>query len=247
MTKTENTIVFGKLPVKNSLIGSRRVKEVLLNTNHPESEIMKLAKSKGIPVRFVDANTLDRMSDGLNHQGAICVLSPFIYHDLEEVISKVKAKKDSTIVLLDGIEDPVNFGSIIRTSCAFAVDAIIIGKNRQVQVTPTVSKIATGGEEIVPIVQVTNLSQTINRLKKENYWVVSSAGEGKDVYDRIDYSGKIVLVIGSEGFGVSRLVRENSDFVASIPLPGEVKALNASIAASIFIAQIDSYRRNKKN
>ena len=120
---------------------------------------------------------------------------------------------------------------------------IIIGKNRQVPVTGTVSKIATGGEEIVPICQVVNLVQTIKKLKERGYWVVASAGEGKDVYDQIDYSGKIVLIIGSEGFGVSRLVRENSDFVASIPLPGKVKALNASIATAVFLAQIDSYRR----
>ena len=109
--------------------------------------------------------------------------------------------------------------------------------------TGTVSKIATGGEEIVPICQVVNLVQTIKKLKERGYWVVASAGEGKDVYDQIDYSGKIVLIIGSEGFGVSRLVRENSDFVASIPLPGKVKALNASIATAVFLAQIDSYRR----
>ena len=147
--------------------------------------------------------------------------------------------------MLDGIEDPVNFGSIIRTSTGFDVDGIIIGKNRQVQVTGTVSKVATGGEEIIPIVQVTNLSQTLEKLKKEGYWVVASAGEGKDVYDEIDYSGKICLVIGSEGFGVSKLVREHSDFIASIPLLGKVKALNASIACAVFVAQIDSYRRKK--
>ena len=112
-------------------------------------------------------------------------------------------------------------------------------------VTGTVSKIATGGEEIVPIVQVTNISQTIDKLKKAGYWVVASAGEGKDVYDQINYSGKIALVIGSEGFGITDLVRKNSDFVASIPLPGQVKALNASIATAVFLSEINSYRRKK--
>jgi 23S rRNA (guanosine2251-2'-O)-methyltransferase len=147
--------------------------------------------------------------------------------------------------MLDGIEDPVNFGSIIRSSCAFGVDGIIIGKNRQVPVTPTVSKIATGGEEWIPIIQVTNLSQTIEKLKKAGYWIVASAGGGNDIYDEIDYTGKIVLIVGSEGYGVSKLVMENSDFVASIPLPGEVKALNASIATAVFLAEINSTRRKK--
>ena len=232
----DKNIVFGKIPVKNALLGTRKPIHVFLNQAHPDQEILQLAKQKNVPVKRVSL-------DHRNHQGAICSRPQFRYSELNEVLSSVQEKENSTIIRLDGIEDPVNFGSIIRSSTAFDVDAIIIGKNRQVQVTATVSKIATGGEEIVPICQVVNLVQTIKKLKERGYWVVASAGEGKDVYDQIDYSGKIVLIIGSEGFGVSRLVRENSDFVASIPLPGKVKALNASIATAVFLAQIDSYRR----
>ena len=242
----DKNIVFGKIPVKNALLGTRKPIHVFLNQAHPDQEILQLAKQKNVPVKRVSLEALGSLCDHRNHQGAICSWPQFRYSGLNEVLSSVKEKENSTIIRLDGIEDPVNFGSIIRSSTAFDVDAIIIGKNRQVQVTATVSKIATGGEEIIPIVQVTNLNQTINTLKKNGYWVVCCAGEGKDVYDEIDYRGKIVLVIGSEGFGVSRLVRENSDFIASIPLPGKVKALNASIAAAVFLAQVNSSRRHPK-
>mgnify|MGYP000047385817 CR=1 FL=1 len=241
----ENNIIYGKIPVKNALIGKRKPLRVFLNNNKPDQHILALARENKIPVKLITNDELSHLTQNKNHQGVACSLPEFRYTDLNEMLTWVKDKKDSTIIMLDGIEDPVNFGSIIRSSCAFDVDGIIIGKNRQVPVTGTVSKIATGGEEIVPISQVVNLSQTLEKLKKEGYWVVACAGEGKDIYDRIDYSGKIVLVIGNEGFGVSKLVREHSDFVASIPLPGKVKALNASIACAVFLAQIDSYRRNK--
>ena len=241
-----SNLVYGKIPVKNVLTGKRRAVHVFINADHPDKEILSLAKQNNIPVKFVSNSELSHLTCNKNHQGVAASLPEFQYTPLSELLKIVKEKKDSTIVMLDGLEDPVNFGSIIRSSCAFDVDGIIIGKNRQVPVTGTVSKIATGGEEVVPIVQVANLSQTIDVLKKEGYWVVSSAGEGKDVYDQIDYRGKIVLIIGSEGFGVSRLVREHSDFVASIPLPGKVKALNASIACAVFLSEINSNRRRQK-
>ena len=236
----DQNIIYGKIPVKNAFTGKRKPITVFLNKDHPDQEILNLSRENNVKVKLVTPDTLAKLATHKNHQGVCCSLPEFSYSDVDEVLSEIQDKKDSTILLLDGLEDPVNFGSIIRSSCAFDVDMIIIGKNRQVPVTGTVSKIATGGEEIVPICQVVNLVQTIKKLKERGYWVVASAGEGKDVYDQIDYSGKIVLIIGSEGFGVSRLVRENSDFVASIPLPGKVKALNASIATAVFLAQIDS-------
>lgn len=244
--ENKTNLVYGKIPVKNALTGNRKPVHVFLNGDHPDKEILALANKNNVPTKFLSNQELAHLTNNSNHQGVAASLPEFRYTPLKNLLEIVKDKSDSTIIMLDGLEDPVNFGSIIRSSCAFDVDGIIIGKNRQVPVTGTVSKIATGGEEVVPIVQVTNLSQTLDQLKKEGYWVVASAGEGKDVYDQINYSGKIVLIIGSEGFGVSRLVREHSDFVASIPLPGKVKALNASIACAVFLSQINSYRRNKK-
>lgn len=241
----DNNIIYGKIPVKNALIGKRKPIRVFLNNSRPDQTILALARENKIPVKMITNDELNHLTQNRNHQGVACSIPEFQYTELEDLISIVKEKNDSTIIMLDGLEDPVNFGSIIRSACAFDADGIIIGKNRQVPVTGTVSKIATGGEEIVPITQVVNLSQTIEKLKKIGYWIVACAGEGKDIYDKINYSGKIVLIIGSEGFGVSKLVREHSDFIASIPLPGKVKALNASIACAVFLSQINSYRRNK--
>lgn len=239
-------VVFGKIPVKNVLLGKRKPIHVFLNQDHPDQDIIDLCHKKNVGVKMVNKSYLDKLTGELNHQGVAASMPDFVYTPLEDLLKTLLKEGDSTLILLDGISDPVNFGSIIRSSTAFKVDGIIIGKNRQVPVTGTVSKIATGGEEIIPIVQVVNLTQTIKTLKKEGYWIVASAGEGKDVYDEIDYTGKICLVVGSEGFGVSKLVRENSDFVASIPLPGQVKALNASIATAVFLAQINSNRRKAK-
>ena len=239
----DSNIIYGKIPVKNALVGKRKPIRVFLNADHPDPEIQSLARKSNVPVKLISNAELSHLTENKNHQGVAASIPEFRYTPLEKIIEDVKDKKESTIILLDGIEDPVNFGSIIRSATGFGADAIIIGKNRQVPVTGTVSKIATGGEEIVPIAQVTNLSQSIEALKKVGYWIVTSAGEGKDVYDEINYTGKIVLVIGSEGFGVSRLVREHSDFIASIPLPGQVKALNAAIACAVFLSEINSYRR----
>ncbi|MFA6829194.1 MAG: 23S rRNA (guanosine(2251)-2'-O)-methyltransferase RlmB [Bacilli bacterium] len=243
----DQNIVFGKIPVKNVLTGTRKPVHVFLNQERPDQEIISLCQKRNISVKLVSRGELDRMTERMNHQGVCASMPEFQYTQLEDLLLTLPKEGDSTLIMLDGISDPVNFGSIIRSSTAFKVDGIIIGKNRQVPVTGTVSKIATGGEEIIPIVQVTNLSQTIDKLKKNGYWVVASAGEGKDVYDQIDYSGKILLVVGSEGFGVSELVKKNSDFVASIPLPGKVKALNASIACAVFLSEINSNRRKKQS
>ena len=140
----------------------------------------------------------------------------------------------------------MNFGSIIRTASCFGVDGIIILKDRQVQVTPVVSKVSTGATEFVPIVSVTNLNVTIEKLKKDGYWIVATDGSGDRYYDEVDYNGKIAVIIGSEGRGASKLVLKNSDFVVRIPISGPITSLNASIANAIVLAQIEKYRREHK-
>lgn len=237
-------IVYGKIPVKNTLLSKNAVKCIYLNCDNVDQEILSLAKTNKIRVELVQVNKLNQLSSGRNNQGVVLERESYTYLSVDQLLKKCEKNPDSILLMLDSIEDPVNFGSIIRTSACFNIDGIIIGKNRQVMITPTVSKISTGGENAVDICQVVNLSSCIETLKKEKYWIVSTSGDGKDKYDEIDYSGRIALVIGNEGKGISRLVKQHSDFCASIPLSGKLKALNASISTAIFLSEITSFKRH---
>jgi 23S rRNA (guanosine2251-2'-O)-methyltransferase len=239
-------LIYGRNPVLSCLNGNRKIEKVLISKTINDPKFATLCQKRGVSYKFVSVNELNSVTKNQNHQGVVCYLKEFEYTELDEFLDKVKSKTESIVVLLDGVEDPVNFGSIIRTSSCFNVDGIIISKNRQVQMTPTVSKVATGAEEFVDIVRVTNLNQTITQLKKEGYWVVSSDGYGKSNYTSIDYSGKICLVVGSEGRGISKLVLQNSDFVCKIPISGPITSLNASISAAIFLAHIVDFKQNKQ-
>lgn len=210
------------------------------------SEIDSLCKKNKVKVEFVDAKLLDKITSNKNHQGVLGYVEEFKYAELDPLLRKIDSKKNPLLLILDGIEDPVNFGSIIRTASCFGVDGIIILKDRQVQVTPVVSKVSTGATEFVPIVRVTNLNVTIEKLKKDGYWIVATDGSGDRYYDEVDYNGKIAVIIGSEGRGASKLVLKNSDFVVRIPISGPITSLNASIANAIVLAQIEKYRREHK-
>ena len=165
-----------------------------------------------------------------NHQGIILKVNDFKYSDLDSF-----TKKDySLVVLLDHIEDPHNFGAIIRTCEAANVDGIIIPKNRSVDVNSTVIRTSVGATKYVPVAQVTNIKSTIDKLKKDGYWIVGTDMNGTN-YSQIDYKGKTCIIIGNEGSGMARIVRENCDFIAEIPMKGKINSLNASVAAGIII------------
>lgn len=241
----ETEIIFGLNPVKNALKGKNKVRKLLVLKTRPDPAILELAKAAKVEVELVDKAVLERVSANRNHQGFIAILNPYIYAELSSIIEDARTKTDSLIVMLDGIEDPVNLGSLIRTSSCFGVDGLIIAKRRQVQVTATVSKIATGAEQYLPIARVTNLAATIDTLKKEGYWIVAADGSGTTLYNQINYKGKMVIVVGGEGDGVSNLVLKRSDFVAKIPIDGPITSLNASIAGAIFIAEARAYQLKK--
>ena len=180
---------------------------------------------------------MDDLSKGV-HQGIILDVMDYQYTPLNDLLNS----DAQFVVILDHLEDPHNFGAIIRTSEAALVDAIIIPQDREVQVNSTVMKTSAGALAKMNICRVTNLVQTINKLKDDGFWIVGTAMDGTD-YRQIDYSGKIALVVGNEGNGMSRLVRESCDFVASIPMRGEINSLNASVATGIMIYEVV---RNRK-
>ena len=212
--------VYGKNVAKEI---NSKIEKVYVANNFKDKEILKKIKA---PIVYVDKNKLDKMVDGL-HQGIVLKIADYEYKDISELNSDI-------VVMLDHLEDPHNFGAIIRTCEAAGIKDIIIPKDRSVKVNSTVMKTSAGCLDRVNIYEVTNLVQTINNLKKNNYWIIGTDMEGTD-YKKIDYKGKIVIIIGNEGNGISRLVKEACDFIASIPMQGEVNSLNASVAAGIII------------
>ena len=218
-------LVFGKNVVCSLLDDGTKIKKAYVYKDFRDREI---TNSLNCPIKYVDKEYLDRLVDGL-HQGIVVEIDDYEYYDIDDII-----KDNGFIVMLDHLEDPHNFGAIIRTCEAAGVDGIIIPKDRSVDVNGTVMKTSVGTLDNMKIVSVTNLVNTIEYLKKKGYWITSTDMEGTD-YNKIDYKGSCCIVIGSEGNGVSRLVKENSDFVASIPMKGKVNSLNASVAAGIVI------------
>lgn len=178
------------------------------------------------PIVYVDKEKLDRMVDGV-HQGIVLKVKEYEYCDITELDSDI-------IVVLDHLEDPHNFGAIIRTCEAAGITDIIIPRDRSVSVNSTVMKTSVGCLDRVRIASVTNIVQSIEYLKKNGYWVIGTDMDGTD-YKKIDYTGKIVIVVGNEGSGMSRLVKESCDFIASIPMKGTVNSLNASVATAIIL------------
>ena len=224
--------VYGKNVVCSLLDNNRNIKKAYVYKDFKEREILN---SLTCPIKYVDKNYLDKLVDGM-HQGIVVEIDDYSYANLDEII-----KENGFIVILDHLEDPHNFGAIIRTCEAAGVDGIIIPKDRSVDITGTVMKTSAGTLDNMKIVKVTNLNETIRYLKDKGYWVTSTDMEGTP-YNEIDYKGNIAIVIGSEGSGVSRLVKENSDFIASIHMKGNVNSLNASVAAGIVIFEASRQR-----
>ncbi len=234
--------IYGKNACKAALKSNSTIKSCLLSSNFKDDDILYLLNKRRIEIKRVAINYLDKFFNGGIHQGIALQIAPYQYTDLEEILKKCENKKDALVVLLDGLEDPQNLGSIIRSCDAFSVDAVIIPSSRSVSVTPSVVKVSTGAIEYVPVCKVTNLNQTIDVLKKNGFWVVSSDGEAKDNYNKIDYNMKVALIIGSEGKGISSLTLKKSDFIVKIPMTGHVNSLNASVATGILLAMIKNLR-----
>lgn len=224
--------VYGKNVVNEVLKNKKRVIEAYVYNNFSDEKILNRIKRTKAPINYLEKREIDKMIDG-NHQGVVLKIEDYKYVGIDELIT---IKDEPLLVILDHLEDPHNFGAIIRTCEAAGVDGIIIPKNRSVEVNSTVMRTSVGALENVKIAQVTNLKQTINRLKEKGFWVFGTDMEGSE-YDETDYRGKTVIIIGSEGFGMTRIIREACDYIVSIPMRGKINSLNASVAAALVIYQ----------
>lgn len=206
-------------------------------------QIRILAKEKKIPVIEVKRSILDQMSVTHGHQGVIAAVASHAYAELDEVLQNVKERGDDPFFLmLDGLKDGYNLGSVLRIADAAGVNGVIIPKHRSVGLNSLVSKSSAGAIEYVPVIRVTNLAQTILSLKDEGFWVAGTDAEGDIHYKKADYKGALLLIIGSEGEGISDTVRKKCDFLLSIPMNGHVNSLNAAVAAGIVVFEAQSQR-----
>ena len=204
----------------------------------PVSTIKREAKKKDVMIKYVTKERLDQISETGKHQGVIAYAAAYEYAELEDIFDKAKQKgEDPFIIILDNIEDPHNLGAIIRTANLAGAHGVIIPKNRAVGLTATVARTSAGALNFTPVVKVTNISKTIQELKDRGLWFVCADMGGTEMY-KLNLKGPIGLVIGNEGDGVSRLVRENCDMIASIPMKGDIDSLNASVAAGVLAYEI---------
>lgn len=231
-------LVYGRNVALEVLKKPKNVQKVLLQDGFDDKKILTLLEKSKISVFIKPKKEIDHLAEGV-HQGIILYVRDYQYYPLADVVNE----DASFLVILDHLEDPHNFGAIIRTCEAAGVDGIIIPKDRQVQVNATVMKTSVGTLDTMKVSRVANLSSTIDYLKKNDFWVVGTALEDSVDYRSIDYSGKIALVIGNEGVGISELVRKKCDFIAKIPMYGTTNSLNASVASGIMIYEVI---RNRK-
>ena len=199
----------------------------------PVSSIVKAAKKGDALVQFVSRERLDQLSETKKHQGVIARMAAYEYASVEEILAKAEKQGEPPFVfLLDGVEDPYNLGAVVRTADQVGAHGVIIPKNRAVGLTASAARASAGALNYIPVARVTNLSRTVEQLKKRGIWFVCADMGGQSMY-QVDMKGPLGLVIGGEGEGVSRLVREVCDYTASIPMKGHVDSLNASVAAGV--------------
>ena len=236
MNKETSNLIFGRNPVKEALRADKVLK-VFISNSFSDKEINLLLQSKKPYIKVVPTSELDSKCHGV-HQGIMAEIKPYEYSDLEEIIRRSRKVEVPIIVILDGINDTHNLGAILRSCDVFNVTGVLIPKHNQVPLNATVAKSSAGAINFVPVAQIGSVNQTLQRLKDEGFWVVSTDGSAKLDYSQITYDFPVALVIGSEGKGVSQLVIKNSDYVVKIPQYGHVNSLNASVAAGILLAKI---------
>ena len=252
MEKEEyNDQVEGRNAVLELLESGRDINKILVANGEKHGSIHKIlaiAKERKIIVTEMERNKLNQIAQTPNNQGVIAIVPPYDYCEVEDILEEAKRKDEMPFILiLDGIEDPHNLGSIIRTAETAGVHGIIIPKRRAASVNSTVSKVSAGAVEYMKIARVNNINETIRYLKEQDVWICGTDMDTNTIYTKQDYKMPIAIVIGSEGFGISRLVRESCDYVVNIPMVGKVNSLNASVAAGVLIYKIFEKKHCKKS
>lgn len=239
-------LIVGRNPVTEALKSGREIDKLLVSaTEGSMIKILAQAKEKGIPVMKVEKAALDRIAPGQAHQGVAAYISPYEYAELDDIFAKADAAgEEPFIIILDNLEDPHNLGAIMRTAECAGAHGIIIPKRRACGLTDVVAKASAGAIEYMPCVKVTNIAQTIEELKEKGIWVAACDMGGQEYY-KADLTGKLAVVVGSEGFGISKLVREKCDFVVSMPMLGKITSLNASNAAAVIIYEVRKQRSTR--
>lgn len=230
--------IVGRNAVREALRSGRTIQRLFITNDKVQGslqEIIGLAKDKGIELRRVDDKQLSKYADGVVHQGVVALAAPVKFADLGEVLQNWSSDKAPLLILLDGIEDPHNMGAIIRTAECCGATAVLIPKRHTAPINATVAKTSAGALESIPLVQVGNVAQTIEELKKQGFWVLGAHMEGQQTLYQADLTSPLVLVIGNEGKGLSRLTKERCDFLVTIPMYGRINSLNASVAAAVLM------------
>jgi 23S rRNA (guanosine2251-2'-O)-methyltransferase len=239
--------IFGRNPVLEALKGDRSINKLIIakgTTGGSLSEIRAKALTKKIPIQEVERTNLDSLAEGANHQGVMALVAARDYVEVEEILAMAHQKgEDPLILLLDEIEDPHNLGAILRSADGAGAHGVIIPKRRSASLTETVAKASAGAVEYVPVARVSNIAQTIEALKQQGIWIVGADALGDKVYWEQDMTGPLGIVVGSEGKGIGRLIKEKCDFLVGIPMKGKISSLNASVATSLILFEILRQRR----
>ncbi len=248
MNNIENTTqyIIGMNPIIEAIQSNHYINKIYIAEGMQKSKIEKLtsvAKENKIFIQFVPRKKIDQLTQSKGHQGIVATIAAYKYYDIYEILENIKKEQlMPLLIMLDEIEDPHNLGSILRTADVVGANGIIIPERRSVGLTSTIAKTSAGAVEYVPVARVTNLTQTLEVLKKEGFWIVGADALSNKYYTEVDYKMPICLVIGSEGKGISRLVKEKCDFIVKLPMKGHVNSLNASVAASIIMYEIYKQR-----
>lgn len=244
-------IIYGLNPVMEALRGTRQIYELFVAGSSPDKrmeKLLKLAAERKVPVRQREKGDLNRLCGTDHHQGVALRAEPFAYADLHDVLAGLKGGNAPLILVLDSVQDPHNLGALIRSAACAGANAVVIPKDRAAGVTPAAEKASAGAASTIPVVQVTNIAQTLQELKDAGFWIYGTDGNAKATLYQQDFTGPVALVIGGEGEGVRPLVRKSCDEVVSIPLQGGVNSLNASVAGGIMLFEVVRQRvvGNKK-